>query len=299
MFRRVLHSSMALGTGLGVLLSCGVALAGDERDHGDHHNTATPIKHVIVLIGENWTFDSIYATYQPKNKQSVDNLLSRGIVTASGAPGPNFAKSLQFQINQPYPSTYFIDAASTAGKTAYQQAPGTPSFPAPNTAYIPPAPGGLDQGHAPFDPTLVPDALLRTIEPSLERNDLGLLRTGASGLPMFTTDTRVPNATTLLNGLFPGTSATRPYDSYVGDMVHRLFHMWQQSDCNVMNATPDNPSGCLNDLYPFVGVARDDGSGSNSMSFLNVQQGDAPVLKRLADRDALNDNFLLKDTGTT
>src|SRR5215468_5065223 len=290
MFRRVLHSSMALGAGLGVLLSCGVALAGDERDHGDHHNTATPIKHVIVLIGENWTFDSIYATYQPKHKQSVDNLLSRGIVTASGAPGPNFAYSQQFQIEPPY-STYFIDALQTAGKTAYQQAPGTPTFPPPNTAYIPPAAGGLDQGQAPFDPTKVPDSLLPTLEPSLEKNDLGLLRTGASGLPMFTTDTRVPNATALANGVFPSSSATRPYDSYVGDMVHRLFHMWQQSDCNVMNATPGNPSGCLNDLYPFVGLARNDGSGSNAMSFLNVQQGDAPVFKRLADKYTLNDNY--------
>jgi len=290
MFRRVLHSSMALGTGLGVLLSCGVALAGDERDHGDHHNTATPIKHVIVLIGENWTFDSIYATYQPKHKQSVDNLLSRGIVTASGAPGPNFAQSQQFQIEPPY-TTYFIDALQTAGKTAYQQAPGTPTFPPPNTAYIPPAPGGLDQGQAPFDPAKVPDALLPTLEPSLEKNDLGLLRTGASGLPMFTTDTRIPNATALANGVFPSSSATRPYDSYVGDMVHRLFHMWQQSDCNVMNATPGNPSGCLNDLYPFVGLARNDGSGSNAMSFLNVQQGDAPVFKRLADKYTLNDNY--------
>jgi phospholipase C len=282
---------MALGAGLGVLLSCGMALAGNERDHGDQHDTATPIKHVIVLIGENWTFDSIFATYQPKQKQSVDNLLSRGIVSASGAPGPNFARSLQYQINQPYPSSYFIDALSTAGKTAYQQAPATPSFPAPNTAYIPPAPGGLDQGQAPFDPALVPDSLLPTLEPSLETSDLGLLRTGASGLPMFTIDTRVPNATTLANGVFPSTSAARPYDSYVGDMVHRLFHMWQQSDCDVMNATPNNPSGCLSDLYPFVGVARNDGSGSNSMSFLNMQKGDAPVFKRLADKYTLNDNY--------
>jgi phospholipase C len=281
MLPRLLHSS-TVAAGLAVLLSSGLAVADD---------TATPIKHVIILIGENWTFDSIFATYQPKNKQSVDNLLSRGIVTASGAPGPNFDYSQQFQINQPYPPTYFIDAMSTAGKTAYQQAPGTPSFPPPNTAYIPPAPGGLDQGQGPFDPTLVPDSLLPTIEPSLEKNDLGLLRTGATGLPMFTTDTRVPNATTLPNGVFPSSSPIRPYDSYVGDMVHRLFHMWQQSDCNVMNATPDNPSGCLNDLYPFVGVARDDGSGSNSMSFLNVQQGDAPVFKRLADKYTLNDNY--------
>ena len=291
MFRRALHSSMAFTAGVAAFLSCGMALAGDERDHGNHHDTATPIKHVIVLIGENWTFDSIFATYQPKHKQSVDNLLSRGIVTASGAPGPSFGRSQQYQINQPYPSTYFIDALATAGKTPYQQAPATPSFPAPNTAYVPPAPGGLDQGQAPFSPSLVPDSLLPTLEPSLEKSDLWLLRTGASGLPMFTTDTRVPNATTLLNGVFPSTSATRPYDSFVGDQVHRLFHMWQQSDCDVMNATPDNPSGCLSDLYPFVGVARNDGSGSNSMSFLNMQKGDAPVFRRLADKYTLNDNY--------
>ena len=284
MFRPELQRATAAAAGLGVLLSCGLAVADD--DHGQ--KTATPIKHVIILIAENWTFDGIYATYQPKKKQSIANLLSRGVVTASGAPGSDFAYSQQFQINQPYPPTYFIDAMATAGKTAYQQAPGTPSFPAPNTAYIPTAPGGLEQGQAPFcgssgsacPPTVifpVPDSLLPVLEPSLEKSDLGLLRTGASGLPMFTTDTRVPNATTLPNGSFASTSATRPYDSYVGDMVHRLFHMWQQSDCNVMNATADNPSGCLNDLYPFVGVARNDGSGSNSMAFLNVQKGDAPV----------------------
>jgi phospholipase C len=285
MFRRVLRSSMAVSAGLGVFLSCGLAVADDGPQ------TATPIKHVIILIGENWTFDSIYATYQPKKGQSVDNLLSRGIVTASGTPGPNFSQSLQYQVNQPYPSKYFIDALQTTGKTAYQQAPGTPSFPPPNTAYVPKAPGGLDAGQGPFDPTLVPDSFLPTLEPSLEESDLGLLGTGASGLDMFTTDTRVPNATMLPNGSFPSSSATRPYDSYVGDMVHRLFHMWQQSDCNVMHATAKNPSGCLNDLYPFVGVARNDGSGSNSMAFLNVQKGDAPVFKRLADKYTLNDNY--------
>jgi phospholipase C len=137
----------------------------------------------------------------------------------------------------------------------------------------------------------VPDSLLPTLEPSLEKSDLGLLRTGASGLPMFSTDTRVTNATTLLNGSFRITGPTLPYDSFTGDMVHRLFHMWQQSDCDVMNATASNPSGCLNDLYPFVGVARNDGSGGNSMGFLDMQKGDAPVFKRLADKYTLNDNY--------
>src|SRR5262245_42273509 len=112
-----------------VLLAAGVnstpeqannAPISDNHHHDcDHHpeecNTATPIKHVIVLIGENWTFDSIFATYQPRHGQSVGNLVSRGYVTASGAPGPDFADSQQFVINQPYPLTYFIDAQSTAG----------------------------------------------------------------------------------------------------------------------------------------------------------------------------------------
>jgi phospholipase C len=197
---------------------------------------------------------------------------------------------MQFQINQPYPAHYFIDAVKTQGKTIYQQAPLTPSFPPPNTAYVPTTPGGIDQGQGPFGSS-VPDSQLPLIEPNIDREDLGLLRTGASGLPMFSTDTRVANATKLRNGAFQLTGPMIPYDSYTGDMVHRLFHMWQQSDCDIINATRDNPSGCLSDLYPFVGVARDDGSGSNSMGFYNVAKGDAPVMKRIAARYTLNDNY--------
>jgi len=50
----------------------------------------TPIEHVIVIVGENRTFDNLFATYQPKSGQIVANLLSRGIVRADGSPGPNF-----------------------------------------------------------------------------------------------------------------------------------------------------------------------------------------------------------------
>ena len=61
-------------------------------------NTASPIKHVIVIIGENRTFDHIFATYQPVNKnEQVLNLLSEKIVNADGTPGPNYAKALQYQ----------------------------------------------------------------------------------------------------------------------------------------------------------------------------------------------------------
>jgi phospholipase C len=79
--------------------------------------------------------------------------------------------------------------------------------------------------------------------------------------------------------------------------------MWQQSDCNVKNATKSNPSGCLSDLYPLVitnytnipdpasGGAIDDNGGGNSMAFYNVQSGDVPVLKQLADDYSMSDNF--------
>jgi phospholipase C len=80
--------------------------------------------------------------------------------------------------------------------------------------------------------------------------------------------------------------------------------MWQQSDCNIKNATRQNPSGCLNDLYPFVITnytniidpatnppAIDDNGGGNSMAFYNVLAGDVPVLKRLADQFSMSDNF--------
>lgn len=50
----------------------------------------TPIEHVIVIVGENRTFDNLFATYQPKSREPVSNLLSRGIVHADGSPGPNF-----------------------------------------------------------------------------------------------------------------------------------------------------------------------------------------------------------------
>jgi len=57
--------------------------------------TITPIKHVIVIIGENHTFDNVFGTYQPPAGQTVRNLLSEGIVTASGAPGANVATAEQ------------------------------------------------------------------------------------------------------------------------------------------------------------------------------------------------------------
>jgi phospholipase C len=58
--------------------------------------TTSPIKHVIVIIGENRSFDHVFATYQPKNGQTVSNLLSKGIIKADGSRGPNYSLSAQY-----------------------------------------------------------------------------------------------------------------------------------------------------------------------------------------------------------
>lgn len=82
---------------------------------------------------------------------------------------------------------------------------------------------------------------------------LFLLTTGATGAAGTTgPDLRITNGTSLSNGPFQLTGPNLPYDSYTGDTTHRFYQMWQQSDCSIHNAKPGNPTGCLNDLYPFV-----------------------------------------------
>ena len=278
--------------------SLGGPLAGSLQAQEKEH-TRTPIKHVIVLIGENRTFDHVFATYVPKSEDSVSNLLSKGIITADGKPGKHFSKAAQFQAVAPFKKKFFI-SLNEDEKVPYQTLPApTLNFsPSPATGEPPPFPAGT------------PAAFLASIEPSLEVGDLNLLTTGASGAPQTAElpdfDSRINNFDNLPNGPFPLAGATLPYDSYTGDTTHRLFEMWQQSDCNIKNATKHNPSGCLNDLYPFVittytseidpnsfPIANqvDDNGGGSSMAFYNVQAGDAPVLKSLADEFSMSDNF--------
>ena len=261
--------------------------------------TRTPIKHVIVLIGENRTFDHLFATYVPKNRDSVKNLLSEGIINADGTPGKHFSKAAQFQAVAPFRTEFFI-SLDPDEKAPYD------TLPSPTLNFSPSPSAG-----EPFS-FGVPAASLGTIEPSLEATDLPLLQTGSSGqantvvlIPVPDFDTRVANFNNLPNGPFPLEGASLPYDSYTGDTTHRLFEMWQQSDCSVKNATRKNPSGCLSDLYPFVITnytnqldsvfdnppAIDDNGGGNSMAFYNMQEGDVPVLKALADQYAMSDNF--------
>jgi phospholipase C len=275
-------------------------LLADEHHHGNGETTS-PIKHVIVLIGENRTFDHLFATYVSPSGEHVQNLLSEGIIRADGRPGKHFGKAQQFQALPPFKTKFYI-SLNDDEKTPYDTLPSpTLNFsPSPNTTIL-----GFATEPPPFPPGT---PFLAAIEPSLEAGDLNLLTTGASGqdntfvLP--DPDTRVANFDKLPNGPFPLEGANLPYDSYTGDTTHRLFEMWQQSDCSLKNATRRNPSGCLNDLYPFVIVnytnqidpfdnppSIDDNGGGNSMAFYNMQKGDVPFLKSLADQYTMSDNF--------
>src|SRR5579872_3272432 len=97
-------------TALGVVTTA--AFAFDPDNSADRAHTTTPIKHVIVVLAENSSFDHTFGTFRPRNGQSIANLLSRGIVNENGTPGPNFGKAAQFTVT-PQP-TYYISAPDNA-----------------------------------------------------------------------------------------------------------------------------------------------------------------------------------------
>jgi phospholipase C len=262
------------------------AAAAAAQSGSNDGSTTTPIKHVIVIIGENRTFDHLFATYQPVNNgETVLNLLSEGVVKADGTPGPNYSSMTQYQ------------ALDT---TVYQLSP-------PKTSAYPTLPAPFAGGGPPPFST-VPEAL--TYEYGLPLDYYKYLTTGAvpeylSGKP----DMRIYYDGKDVNNLPPGpyqltnsksgnpTGPVLTYDDYAESPVHRFYQMWQQLDCTAA-------AGCLNDLFPWVEATVGAGSngkpppadftykeGATALGFYNVQQGDVPYLKELADTYSMSDNF--------
>src|SRR5579871_4562818 len=58
----------------------GAPVARSARSGSRDRQTRTPIRHVLVIVGENRSFDHVFATYRPRHGQRIDNLLSKGIV---------------------------------------------------------------------------------------------------------------------------------------------------------------------------------------------------------------------------
>jgi len=111
-----------------------------KRDKATKIKTESPIKHVIVLIGENRTFDHVFGTYVPKKGETISNLLSKGIVNADGTPGPNFSLAQQFEAIKPFQTEYFISLTpeqkkpySKLGRANTELCAAYPAFSAGNT----------------------------------------------------------------------------------------------------------------------------------------------------------------------
>jgi phospholipase C len=265
--------------------------------------TKSPIKHVIVIIGENRTFDHLFATYEPREGEHVDNLLSKGIIKEDGSPGKNYAKAAQFSttVNNFY-------SISPTPKTAYDKS--TNKLQAPGTSYAP------QNCYATVELAALngPGCLSTLSEAArgdygLNKGDLPLLTTGATGVPGGSPDTRILDYNNLPNGPYPlvtlpaGEDETSSlYKTYGGSPVHRFYQMWQELDCDVSKITSSNASGCQADLFPFVEMTVSSGSNGNptpkplkegdiAMGFYNVAKGDLPYLTKLANEYTLNDNY--------
>src|SRR5579864_7244807 len=249
----------------------------------DSIKTATPIKHVIIIVGENRSFDHIFATYEPQDRhEKVLNLLSEGIINQDGSPGPNFAKAHQFKIVSAPNGGKFFSSANLAQKQLYA------TLPAPDVAGV----GAV----SPYLPVLsIPGG-----DPGLPPADQFLFGTGGAGLG-FTLgpDTRITNVNNLPPGPFQMTGPAMPFDAFTGDTIHQYFQMVQQMDCAIdkEHVSKRNPTGCLHDLQsaitttystPLTGTPHDTGQ---TMAFFNMQNGDAPVFKSLADQYTMSDNY--------
>ena len=275
--------------------------------------TTSPIKHVIVIVGENRSFDHIFATYKPKKGEHVDNLLSKQIIDENGQPGPNYSEALQY-------------SADITGSTQFELSPFNKK---PYTKLPAPLNGGPTDVCKSNGICSLADALASEnglpYDGDNDKDDVyyTYLTTGGSELTGKVPDTRIlgvnPTSpySSLPGGPFQLTNTksigTFTWDSYAASPVHRFYQMWQQADCNVAYATKKDPSGCKKDLFAWTELtvgsnvnglpqpsnfstdysptAKTTGEGSTAMGFYNVLQGDAPYFKELADKYAMSDNY--------
>ena len=153
-------------------------------------NSRTPIKHVIVVIAENHTFDNVFATYTPPFGQRIENLLSERIVTAKGTPGPDFSRAAQFTATDT--RKYSLTPTITGEYT---------SLPQPNTTYVA---SGCDG-----QPANSPD---KRFPADLPNGPFQITRY----VPYDDSHSQYSGGCE-----FAG--------AYVGDPIHRFYQMWQQS----------------------------------------------------------------------
>jgi len=214
--------------------------------------TTTPIKHVVVIIGENHSFDNVFATYQPPRLQHIQNLLSERIINKNGSPGPNYAKATQLTAREH--GTFTLTPKLTG---PYK------TLPKPNTTYVSSACDGLpgDSADKRF-PAKLPDGPFQITK----------------HVPYF--DSHVE---------YSSKGQCELFGAYVGDPLHRFYQMWQQTAVfhDRLNTWVANTAGDDQGAKPPAPIFQ----GGVSMGFYNVAEGDAPILRDLAQHYAISDNY--------
>jgi phospholipase C len=322
-------------TGLALLqFSFGGAVA-NAQQLGSSTPTVTPIKHVIVIIGENRSFDHVFATYVPPKKgETVNNLLSEGIVqldsNKNAMPGPNFDKAQQFDASSG--DSFLLSPPKQTFPNNQLPAPLTGGPSGANGYFSGSNPCNTPAGQTP----LTPVQCAQLSEPGLPTVAYyESLASGGTGQKSRVPDQRITNVASLEAGPFQLTNGSKfVYTDYAASPVHRFYQMWQQLNCGSDHATPESPNGCNGQLFawventvgagtngltqpplcsttdnmtpcfttnylPNVPTAQTTGEGSTALGFYNVQQGDVPYFKSLADQFAMSDNFHQSVSGGT
>lgn len=252
--RLLRQASIASAVGLVAAATAATAVTAVAAAPSHHHRgaTTTPIKHVVVIIGENHSFDNIFATYRPPGHQHIQNLLSERIINSGGSPGPNYVKATQLTAKEH--GTYTLTPKLTGPYT---------TLPKQNTTYV---------------------------------------SSACDGQPGNSTDKRFP--ANLPDGPFQITKHVPYFDShleyssfgqcelfgaYVGDPLHRFYEMWQQTAAfhDRLNTWVANTSGDDNGANPPAPIFQ----GGVSMGFYNMAEGDAPILRDLAEHYSISDNY--------
>src|SRR5277367_3267817 len=204
--------------------------------------TATPIKHVIVIIGENRSFDHVFATYVPRRGQTVHNLLSEGIIqldaNKNAIPGPNFYKAQQLSASdlgsqdtfllsppkQEFPSNQLPapEAAGPSGPYGY--------FSPSSSKYTTIACGTTTVNGKSTTNYLTPEACALVTENGLpnapDANGLTYyqsLAAGGTGQYSYTPDLRIANFDSLPAGPFQLTNGTNSPTPGYSPGVHGLL----------------------------------------------------------------------------
>ena len=222
----------------------------------EHPATATPIEHLIIIVGENRSFDSLFATYAPGSGAGIRNLLSQGIVNADGSPGAVYRLATQSRAQGA--STYTLDPTRLG---AFEHLPQPRSI------------GALD-------------TQLRDLKPLPDERFPSDLPPGPFQITRYVRYAGRDEPASL-----PTTIAALAWST--GDPVHRFFQMWQQTggdnsqlDLYTWVAVTAGMGGDTDEVTP-----RDPLQGGELMGFINMQAGDAPYLRSLAEHYAISDNY--------